>query len=416
MKVLVLGAGVVGITSAYYLQKDGHTVTVIDRQDGAGLETSFANGGQISPSGSASWAAPEVPNQMLKWIGRNDAPLLYRMRLDPKLWAWSLRFIANCKNKNFARNTAKNLRIALYSRALLQDLRKDTDIKYDCLDKGILKVFRNEKDFDNATRQANILHQLGSSNQVLNAAEIKILEPAYNSSPDNIIGGILTPEDESGDAFKFSTELTRHLKNLGVNFRFSETIKSLETINNKIVSVTTEKATIESDAIVMSLGSYSPFLLKPLGIKLPIQPAKGYSVTIPTAGHNGAPTISITDEDHKIVFTRLGDRMRVAGTVEFNGYDTQINKERANSIRNIAQSLFPNAGDYSKAEFWTGLRPLTPDCVPIIGPTNYQNLFLNTGHGSLGWTMCAGSGKVLSDIVSGRIPKIDVSDIGLNRF
>ena len=203
---------------------------------------------------------------------------------------------------------------------------------------------------------------------------------------------------------------------MGVDFRFTEKIKSLETLNNKIVYVTTSNTKIESDAVVLSLGSYSPILLKPLGIKLPIQPAKGYSVTVPTAGHNGAPTISITDEDHKIVFTRLGDRMRVAGTVEFNGYDTQINKKRANSINNIARSLFPNAGDYSKAELWTGLRALTPDCVPIIGPTNYQNLFLNTGHGSLGWTMCAGSGKVLSDIVSGRIPEIDISDIGLNRF
>ena len=416
MRVLVLGAGVIGVTAAYYLQKDGHNVTVIDRQSGSGLETSFANGGQISPSNAAPWATPEVPKQMLKWIGRNDAPLLYRMRLDPKLWAWSLRFLANCTAQNFAKNTVKNLRLALYSRALLQDIRKDTGIQYDYLERGILKVFRNERDFKNAAKQGNILRELGSDNQVLNATEIKNLEPAYNTSPDKIIGGIFTPEDESGDAFKFSIELTTYLASLGVDFRFTETVKSLKTVGNRIVSIITDKASIEGDAIVMSMGSYSPFLLKPLGIKLPIQPAKGYSVTIPTAGHNGAPKISITDEDHKIVFTRLGNRMRVAGTVEFNGYDTQINEERANSINNIAQSLFPNAGDYAKAEFWTGLRPLTPDCVPIIGPTNFENLFLNTGHGSLGWTMCAGSAKVLSDIISGRIPEIDISDIGINRF
>tara|TARA_B110000196_G_scaffold303511_1_gene299417 strand:- start:445 stop:1461 length:1017 start_codon:yes stop_codon:yes gene_type:complete len=338
------------------------------------------------------------------------------MRLDPKLWAWSLRFLANCTAQNFAKNTVKNLRLALYSRALLQDIRKDTGIQYDYLERGILKVFRNERDFKNAAKQGNILRELGSDNQVLNATEIKNLEPAYNTSPDKIIGGIFTPEDESGDAFKFSIELTTYLASLGVDFRFTETVKSLKTVGNRIVSIITDKASIEGDAIVMSMGSYSPFLLKPLGIKLPIQPAKGYSVTIPTAGHNGAPKISITDEDHKIVFTRLGNRMRVAGTVEFNGYDTQINEERANSINNIAQSLFPNAGDYAKAEFWTGLRPLTPDCVPIIGPTNFENLFLNTGHGSLGWTMCAGSAKVLSDIISRRIPEIDINDIGINRF
>ena len=416
MRVLVLGAGVVGVTAAYYLHKDGHNVTVIDRQSAAGLETSFANGGQISPSQAAPWTAPEVPQLMLKWIGRNDAPLLYRMRVDPKLWAWSLRFLANCTTQNFAKNTAKNLRLALYSRILLQEIRKDTNIKYDCLDRGILKIFRNKQEFNNAANQADILRKLGSDGQILSTSDVHNLEPAFNTSPENIIGGIFTPEDESGDAFKFTTETVTYLSNLGVNFHFNETIKTLNTKGNRITSITTDKGIIEGDSIVISMGSYSPFLLKSLGIKLPIQPAKGYSMTIPTAGHNGTPTISLTDEDHKIVFTRLGNRMRVAGTVEFNGYDIEMNEERVNSIYRIAQSLFPNAGDYSKAEFWTGIRPLTPDCVPIIGPTKFENLFLNTGHGSLGWTMCASSGKVLSDIISGRNPEIDISDIGINRF
>ena len=416
MKVLVLGAGVVGVTAAYYLQKDGHTVTVIDRKSSAGLETSFANGGQISPSQATPWAAPEVPRLMLKWIGRNDAPLLYRMRVDPRLWAWSLRFLANCATKNFAQNTVKNLRLALYSRILLQEIRKDTNFKYDCMDQGISKIFRNKKEFKSAAKQANILRELGSYNQILSTNEVHNLEPAFNTSPDKLIGGIFTPEDESGDAFKFTTEIVAYLTKLGVNFRFAETIKSLNAKGRNITSVTTDKTIIEGDAIVVSMASYSPFILKPLGIKLPIQPAKGYSVTIPTTGHNGAPTVSITGEDHKIVFTRVGDRMRVAGTVEFNGYDIKINDERAKSICNIAQSLFPNAGNYTKAEFWTGIRPLTPDSVPIIGPTKFENLFLNTGHGSLGWTMCASSGKILSDIISGKIPEMDISDIGINRF
>jgi D-amino-acid dehydrogenase len=416
MNVLILGAGVIGVTAAYYLHKDGHSVTIIDRQRAAGLETSFANGGQISPSSAAPWAAPEVPKLMLKWLGRNDAPLLYRMRLDPKLWAWSIRFLANCTPQNFANNTSKNLRLSLYSRALLPEIRQKTGIKYDCLEQGILKIFRKKEDLEKASKQAQILRSLGCDNQVLTTVEVHKLEPAFNTSPDKIVGGIFTPDDESGDAFKFTTELAKHLSRAGVNFRFSEKIISLNTDDNRIMSITTDKSTIAGDAVVMSMGSYSPSILKPLNIKLPIEPAKGYSLTVPIAGHNSTPTISLTDEDHKVVFTRLGDRMRVAGTVEFNGYDTEMNEDRANSICNIAQSLFPNGGDYTKAEFWTGIRPLTPDCVPIIGSTTFENLYLNTGHGSLGWTMCASSGKIISDIIMGRKSEINVSDIGLDRF
>ena len=416
MRVIVLGAGVVGITAAYYLQKDGHDVAVIDRQSGPGLETSFANGGQISPSHAMPWAAPDVPKLMLKWLGRNDAPLLYRMRLDPKLWAWSLRFLANCTPQNFAENTVKNLRLSLYSRALLPGIRKDTGIQYDFLERGILQIFRNQKNLEMASKQATILRELGCNNLVLNETEVRKLENAYNTSPDKLAGGIYTPDDESGDAFKFTNELAKYTGNLGVEFRYNETVTGLNKDGNKITSVTTDKGIVNADTIIMSMGAYSPFLLKPLGIKVPIQPAKGYSVTVPVAGHNGAPTISLTDEDHKIVFTRLGERLRVAGTAEFNGYDTKRNEGRAQSIRDIAQALFPSAGDYSKAEFWTGLRPLTPDGVPIIGETPYENLYLNTGHGTLGWTMCAGSGKIIADLVSARIPEIDISDIGMNRF
>jgi D-amino-acid dehydrogenase len=416
MKVIILGAGVIGVTAAYYLQKDGHSVTVVDRQKSAGLETSFANGGQISPSAAAPWAAPEVPRLMLGWLGQNDAPLLYRMRLDPKLWAWSLRFLANCTPRSFANNTSKNLRLALYSRALLPKIRQETDIKYDCLERGILKIFRKKEDFEKASKQAKILRDLGCDNRVLNKNEVYTLEPAYNTSPDKIVGGVFTPDDESGDAFKFTTELATYLSSAGVNFRFSEKIISLNTNGNRVVSVTTDKSILESDTVVMSMGSYSPFILKPLDIKLPIQPAKGYSVTVPIAGHNGAPTISLSDEDHKVVITRLGDRMRIAGTVEFTGYNTEMDKDRAKSICNIAQSLFPTGGDYTRAEFWSGLRPLTPDCVPIIGSTVFTNLYLNTGHGSLGWTMCASSGKIISDIIIGRKPEINISDIGLDRF
>ena len=416
MRVLVLGAGVVGVTAAYYLQKDSHEVTVIDRQDGAGLETSFANGGQISPSQAYPWAEPGVPLLMLKWLGCNDAPLLYRMRLDPKLWAWSLRFLANCTPGTFLTSTAKNLRLSLLSRSLLPEIRKETGIDYDCLERGILQIYRNQKELDKSAAFNEELHKLGCDHQVLDTAGVHALEPAYDTSPDKIVGGIYTSIDESGDAHKFTKELAKYAASQGVEFRYGETIQALIKDGAKITSVTTDKGTLTADAVVMSMGSYSPHFLSPLGIKAPIQPVKGYSITVPTAGHNGAPTISLTDHDHKLVFSRLGDRMRVAGTAEFNGYDTEMNDGRVNSIRDTAQSIFPNAGDYSKAELWTGLRPMTPDGVPLIGKTKYDNLYLNTGHGTLGWTMCASSGQIISDLIAGREPGIDISDIGLDRF
>ena len=416
MRVLVLGAGVVGVTAAYYLQKDGHEVTVIDRQDGAGLETSFANGGQISPSQAYPWAAPEVPFLMLKWLGRNDAPLLYRMRLDPKLWIWSLRFLANCTPGNFMTNTVKNLRLSLQSRSLLPAIRQETGIEYDCLEKGILQIYRDQKELDKAAKFNDELAKLGCEHEVLDKAGVHALEPAYDSSPDKIIGGIYTSIDESGDAHKFSQGLAKYCADQGVTFRYGETVQAINKDGSKIPSVTTDKDTYTADTYVMSMGSYSPLFLRPLGISAPIQPVKGYSITVPTAGHNGAPTISLTDNDHKLGFSRVGERMRVAGTAEFNGYDTEMNEGRVTSLRDVAQKLFPNAGDYAETEFWTGLRPMTPDGVPIIGSTPYENLYMNTGHGTLGWTMCASSGQLTADLVAGRTPSVDISDVGLDRF
>jgi D-amino-acid dehydrogenase len=416
VRVLVLGAGVVGVSTTYYLQKDGHEVTVIDRQEGAGLETSFANGGQISASHAMPWAAPDVPKQLLKWIGRNDAPLLYRMRLDPQQWAWSLRFLANCTSVRAAKNTITNLGVCLYSRDLLPQIRQDTGIQYDHLERGILQIYRNPKELEEFAKQAAVLRELGCDNRLVDEAEVHRLEPAYDTSPDKLAGAIYTPDDESGDAHKFAKELGGYAASMGVEFRYGESVQSLNKDGGKITSVTTDKGTINADAVVMSLGSYSPLFLKPLGVKLPVYPTKGYSITVPTSGYNGTPTISLTDEDHKLVFTRLGDRLRVAGTAEFNGYDTEMNEGRVTSIRDVSQKLFPNAGDYSKSEFWTALRPLTPDGVPVISGTKYDNLYLNTGHGTLGWTMCAGSGKIAADLVSGKTPEIDISGIGLNRF
>ena len=416
MKVCILGAGVVGTTAAYYLSRAGHNVTVIDRQNGPGLETSFANGGQISASQSAPWATPTVPFLILKWLGKEDAPLLYHLKADPVLWRWSISFLSNCTSARLRQNTLNNLKLALYSRELLRKIRLETEINYDVNTRGILQIYRNTKTMDGAVSHAARLNQLGCHNRVLSQNSCFILEPALKESDKEILGGVHTPDDESGDAYAFTCEIARIASNSGVSFRYDETIQHLKSQNGQIHCVKTDKGECYADIFVVSLGSYSPLLLKPLNIKLPVYPTKGYSVTIPTSGRNNAPGISITDEDNKIVYSRLGNRLRVAGTAEFAGYDTKLNENRARAILNKAQAQFPNGGDFNNATFWTGLRPLTPDGMPVIGKTSIKNLYLNTGHGTLGWTMCAGSGKVISDLISGTSPEIDASSFGIERF
>ena len=416
MKVCILGAGIVGTTAAYYLSQVGHDVTVIDRQNGPGLETSFANGGQISASQSAPWATPTVPFLILKWLGKEDAPLLYHLKADPVLWRWSISFLSNCTSARLRQNTLNNLKLALYSRELLRKIRLETEINYDVNTRGILQIYRNTKTMDGAVSHAARLNQLGCHNRVLSQNSCFILESALKESDEEILGGVHTPDDESGDAYGFTCEIARIASNSGVSFRYDETIQHLKSQNGQIHCVKTDKGECYADIFVVSLGSYSPLLLKPLNIKLPVYPTKGYSVTIPTSGRNNAPGISITDEDNKIVYSRLGNRLRVAGTAEFAGYDTKLNENRARAILNKAQAQFPNGGDFNNATFWTGLRPLTPDGMPVIGKTSIKNLYLNTGHGTLGWTMCSGSGKVISDLISGTSPEIDASSFGIERF
>ena len=416
MKICVLGAGVVGTITAYYLSLAGHEVSVIDRQMGAGLETSFANGGQISASHSAPWATPEVPFQLLKWFGKEDAPLLYRLNLDPALWRWSVRFLLNCTATRLKSNTINNLQLALYSRSLFQELRRKTEIVYDVKTRGILQIYRNIKTMDNAIAHAEWLNQLGCHNNILSQKTCFSLEPALKESDTLILGGIHTPDDESGDAYSFTFNVANKASNNGVKFQYGETIQHLKLWNGGIESVITNKGEHYADTFVVSLGSFSPVILKSLGIYLPIYPTKGYSVTIPTNRRNNAPELSITDSDNKIVYSRLGNRLRVAGTAEFAGYNTKLNKNRARAILINAKAQFPNGGDFDNATFWTGLRPLTPDGMPVIGKTSIDNLYLNTGHGTLGWTMCTGSGKLISDLISGRSPEIDASKFGIERF
>ena len=395
MNVVVLGAGVIGVTAAWYLRQAGHDVQVLERREGPGLETSFANGGQISADHAGPWAKPDAPLQALKWMLREDAPLLFRLRADPAQWRWALQFLRNCTPARFRENAAKLVRLGRYSRAQLQALRRETGIQYDQVSRGILVLYTDRRSLRPGMKTAE---------------ECVAIEPAIAAMQQQLAGGSYFPDDESGDAYRFTTELAKQCADKGVDFQFGVSIEGFATHKKKIAAVKTQKAPIEADAYVLALGSYSPLVARPLGIDLPIYPLKGYSVTMPVKNPAAAWTVSLSDEAHKLVLTRLGDRLRIAGTAELNGYDTEINKVRCDAIVKRVTELFPDAGDASKATFWAGLRPATPSNVPCIGRTPYPNLYLNTGHGTLGWTHACGSGRILADLVSGRQPEIDLSN------
>jgi len=416
MKVMVLGAGVIGVSTAHALTVDGHQVTVLERAEGPGLETSYANGGQIAASHAEPWANPATPWKAIKWLGRRDAPLLFHLRLDPALWSWSLKFLANCTRSRARINTERTLRVALYSRQCLKELRDETGIQYAQRTGGVLHIYRDEKEFDHATAQAEIMNELGCARRPVDASQCTEIEPALGGIKDRLAGGIFSPDDESGDAYLFTRELEALAAEAGAEFRYGVTVQRINAEGGRITGVDTNTGTMAADAYVLALGSYSPLLAKPLGLNLPIYPAKGYSVTIPIENEEMAPGISLTDDEHKLVISRLGDTLRVAGTAEFAGYDTSIIEARTRPILNAMMELFPGIGDPEKAEPWAGLRPKTPDSVPLLGRTPYPNLYLNTGHGTLGWTMAAGSARILSDIIGGLEPAIPLDGLGLARF
>jgi D-amino-acid dehydrogenase len=392
MRVVVLGAGVVGVASAWYLRQAGHEVQVLDRREGAGLETSFANGGQISADHAAPWAKPGVPLQALKWMLREDAPLLFRLRADPAQWRWGIQFLRNCTARRFRENAARLQRLGRYSRAQLQALREQTGLQYDRVSRGILVLYTGDRTFEAGWKTPE---------------ECIALEPAVASLKNQLVGGAYYPGDESGDAHKFTSELAKLCAAKGVEFSFAVDIKGFSTQGEKITAVETQSAAIKADAYILALGSYSPLLARPLGIDLPVYPLKGYSVTMPVKNPAAAWTVSLSDEAHKLVLSRLGDRLRIAGTAELNGYNTEINQVRCEAIVRRVMELFPDAGDPSRAVYWAGLRPATPSNLPCLGRTKYPNLFLNTGHGTLGWTHACGSGRILADIVSGRQPEVE---------
>lgn len=420
MKIAVLGAGVIGVSSAWYLRATGHEVVVVERGPGPALETSFANGGQISASYAMPWANPHAPLQVLKWLGREDAPLLFRLRADPAQWRWGARFLIECLPARTRLNIAAILRLALYSRDQLQALRAATGIEYDHRTAGILHFYTEHAQLDVARADAVLLAEFGSDRVPKTPQEIIAIEPALAPLQARIVGGDYTPADESGDALLFSQRLAALCTACGVRFLYGRTIERFvagaATIDGVHVRhADGRKETLHADAYVVALGSYSPLLLKQLGMRPLIYPVKGYSITIPITNSAAAPRVSLTDDAYKIVFSRLGQRLRVAGTAEFDGYNTALNEVRCKALLKRSAELFPDAGDFTRVERWTGLRPATPSNVPYVCATRYRNLFLNTGHGTLGWTMACGSGRLLADLVTEEKPDIDPSAYAITR-
>lgn len=412
MKILVLGAGVIGTTTAWFLNQAGHDVTVIDRQPNAGLETSFANGGQISVSHAEPWATPSAPLKILKWLGKEDAPLLFRLRADINQWRWGLQFLMECSPARTRSNTLNILRLGLYSRSVLQKLRAETQIEYDALTKGILHFYTDSQEFENAIAAAKLMRSINLDRQIIDQkSDILKIEPAFSRSIDQIVGATYTSSDESGDAHKFTQNLAKLAAEKGVHFLYNHTITQIKQNQGRISGITVQHDTttfdVTADAYVVCLASYSALMVRDLGISLLIYPAKGYSATVEIPEGASAPTVSLTDDEHKLVFSHLGNRLRIAGTAELNGYNLSLNDVRCQALIKRTASLFPEAADYSNPVFWTGLRPATPSNVPYIGKTKYPNLYLNTGHGTLGWTHSCGSAQAITDIINGKKPDVE---------
>lgn len=412
MKIIVLGAGAVGTASAWYLRQAGHEVTVVERQPGPALETSFANGCQISVSHAEPWANPSGLLKVLRSLGRDDAPLLFRLRADPLQWRWCLQFVRECQPARVAANLRRIVALADYSRRSLQALRAETGIEYDCLTRGILHFYTDQREFDKSRHAAEAMCELGCPRMTIDADEVVRIEPALRAARGKLVGGDYTATDESGDVYQFTSQLAAKGAAAGVRFRYNMTATRLLADAGAINGVEAIDAegryqALHANAVVVALGSFSPALLAPLGVRLLIYPGKGYSATYPIADPAAAPTVSLTDDGYKLVMSRLGSRLRVAGTCELSGYSRELNMVRCEAITRRVRALFPDACDYDRASYWAGLRPLTPSNVPYVGRTRHPNLYLNTGHGTLGWTMACGSGRALADIVSGRRPEVE---------
>ncbi|MFN4158707.1 MAG: D-amino acid dehydrogenase [Gemmobacter sp.] len=416
MRIIVLGAGVIGVSSAYELARQGHEVTVIDRQPGPALETSFANAGEVSPGYSAPWAAPGIPLKALKWMFQAHAPLVIQPKLDMARVEWMARMLSNCTTSAYQRNKSRMVRLAEYSRDCLMALRADTGIAYDERMQGTLQLFRTQKQVEAAEKDIAVLRADGVPFEVLDRAGCLASEPGLAGSAHLIAGGLRLPGDETGDCFKFTQGLADKARALGVTFRWGVGIAHLVERVGRVTGVMTSDGLLTADGFVLALGSHSPRLAAPLGMRLPVYPVKGYSITAAIVDEARAPVSTVMDETFKVAITRLGDRIRVGGLAEIAGFDLSLSPKRRATLEKSVGELFAGGGDLKGASFWCGLRPMTPDGTPIVGASTVPNLWLNTGHGTLGWTMAAGSARVLADVVSGRTPEIEARDLGYGRY
>lgn len=416
MNIIVLGSGVIGTTTAYYLARQGAQVTVVDRQAGPADETSYANAGQVSPGYSTPWAAPGIPTKALKWLFQKHAPLALRVDGSWWQWRWMAAMLANCTTGRYAVNKERMLRLAEYSRDCLRGLRDDTGIQYEQRTQGTLQLFRTDDQLEAARRDIAVLEEVGVPYELLDRAGLPSAEPALARSLDKLSGGLRLPNDETGDCRRFTQALAELSAGLGVQFRFGQSVDGVLLEQGRINGVRVGGEVLKADAYVAAFGSYTRDFLAPLGLDLPVYPVKGYSITVPMTDAAASPVSTVLDETYKIAITRFDKRIRVGGMAELAGFDLRLNPQRRATLEMVVQDLYPGCGDVAAAEFWTGLRPMTPDSTPIVGATRYDNLFLNTGHGTLGWTMACGSGKLTADLVMGRQPAIRADDLALSRY
>ncbi len=411
-----MGGGVIGVTTAYYVAGSGHEVTVIERQPGVAAETSFANAGILAPGHAHAWASPSAPMTLLKSLVRGDTALRLRLRFDPKMWLWGLHFLRNCTAARNRANTLCKLRLCLYSVEALKALREDAGIAYDELTQGALYLYREPAQLDAALANMALLTENGLAMTTIDRDRIAALEPALAHVKDKFAGAIHCPVDESGDSHLFSRKLAEVCETMGVSFRFGTSVTGLKADGDRIEGVVTDDGDVAGDAYVLSLANDSPFALRGLGVRLPIYPVKGYSVTVPTEGYNGAPRLPGVDEEYLVAFARFGERLRLTGTAEFAGYDTSHQPADFALLLKVARELFPGGADYARPDYWACLRPMTPDGPPVFGRGRHRNLYFNTGHGHIGWTMACGSGRVTADLIDGREPDIDLTGMTVDRF
>lgn len=410
MKIAVLGSGIIGTSTAWWLNQAGHEVVVVDRQMQSGMETSRANGGQISVSYAEPWANPQTLRKILRWLGRDDAPLAFRPQLDVRQWIWGLHFLRECASDRVARNVSALVAMAQYSRGLLREMRRELGIEYDHQERGILNFYRSAQEFEMSQKVAEIMRDYGVDRRIVSADEVVTIEPALAPSRQFIAGGDYTPDDESGDVSLFTLALARKAAEAGVEFRYGTQLSRFVSIGGRVhaaelIGPDGQYELLHADAYVAALGSYTPQFVEPLGVSCMVYPAKGYSATFDVVDPDAAPTVSLTDSGNKVVMSRLGSRLRIAGFAELGGYSRALNTARCEQLSRLARALFPTAIDFDNVRYWSGLRPTTPSNVPLIGRTRISNLYLNTGHGTLGWTMGVGSGKALADIIDGRRPE-----------